>query len=71
MRRLALSPRLASYKPEVQPLNGLLALLHAEETDLDDDGDEDEFVGALLDELSTLRTAVRPSLPRVFFRVQP
>jgi len=37
-----------------------------EESDVEDDEDEDEFVGALLDELSALRTAVRPlshSLP--------
>ncbi|KPV74208.1 uncharacterized protein RHOBADRAFT_54059 [Rhodotorula graminis WP1] len=33
-------------------------VLYEEETDLDDDTDEDEFVGALLDELSTLRTAL-------------
>ncbi|GAA5900498.1 hypothetical protein JCM8208_000516 [Rhodotorula glutinis] len=33
-------------------------VLYEEETDLDDDADEDEFVGALLDELSTLRTAL-------------
>jgi hypothetical protein len=42
----------------------LTLALTEEDVEEDDDAEEDEFVNALLDELSTLRTAVRFRLVR-------